>query len=165
MASNHQSKLSPTEKAHHTATWARTMTKWLVGFGNKTGARWNVVDFGGRTGSESRGIVDLMAIRKNHSEASPGLKRGDLFEVVLIQTKGGGAARPNKEEVKRLTKVGKVYAAKVVLAVWKKAKQLKLFQLKGKGWEHVDAVELFGQRSAKKIAMFRLNVKTISPSP
>ena len=41
--------LSPGKKAQHTAKWARTMTKWLITFTRRSGARWNLVDFGGRT--------------------------------------------------------------------------------------------------------------------
>lgn len=77
--------VSPGKKAQHTAKWARIMTKWLVTYTQKKGAKWNLVEFGGPNG-ESRGIVDIMAIRKNHKLPHPGLKRGDLFEIVLIQT-------------------------------------------------------------------------------
>jgi len=35
--------LSPGKKAQHTAKWARTMTKWLITFNRKNGARWNLV--------------------------------------------------------------------------------------------------------------------------
>ncbi len=80
-------KMSPGKKAHHTAKWARTMTKWLVTYSQRTGAKWNLVDFGGKGKAESRGIVDLIAIRKEHRRDGIGLKRGDLFEIVLIQTK------------------------------------------------------------------------------
>ena len=71
--------LSPGRKAQRTAQWARIMTKWLVTYSHRAGATWNVVEFGGKTGSESAGIVDLLAIRKDHQHQRAGLKRGDLL--------------------------------------------------------------------------------------
>lgn len=58
--------MSPGRKAHDTAKWARTMTKWLVTYTRRKGAKWTLVDFGGKRKSEARGIVDLIAIRKDH---------------------------------------------------------------------------------------------------
>jgi hypothetical protein len=69
------------------------MTKWLITKSGEAGVRWRFVQFGGVTGSESRGIVDILAIRKNHRTIRDGLKRGDLLDIVLIQVKGG-SARP-----------------------------------------------------------------------
>ena len=34
--------MSPGKKAQPTAKWARTMTKWLVTYSRRTGAKWNV---------------------------------------------------------------------------------------------------------------------------
>ncbi len=137
--------ISPGKKAQHTARWARTMTKWLVTYSRLSGAKWSIVDFGGRTGSEARGIVDLMAIRKNHRHSVPGLKRGDLFEIVLIQTKGGTASRPTSKDIERLSKVAKYYKAKaVVLAEWRKGKKPTLSMLKGKRWIPVAPNDVFG---------------------
>ena len=115
---------TPDQKARHTAKWARTMTKWLVTYSGRTGAQWRVEAFEGRTGAESRGIVDLVAIRKDHRNearaAKLGLKRGDLFEIVLIQTKGGSASRPTAEDRDRLLKVKRYYRAEAaILAVWR----------------------------------------------
>jgi len=145
MISKTRVELSPGKKAQNTAKWARTMTKWLVTYSRKTGAKWNVVDFGGKTKSEARGIVDLMAIRKDHRKEVLGLKRGDLFEIVLIQTKGGTATKPTAEDVVRLSKVAKHHRAKaVVLAEWKKADKLALFWLKDDNWKCVAPVDIFG---------------------
>ena len=47
-------------------------------------------------GHESAGIVDLMAIRKDHGTHNSKFKRGDLFEIILIQIKGGGARLPDR---------------------------------------------------------------------
>jgi hypothetical protein len=86
--------------------------------------RWQMVGFPGRGGGEPAGIVDLLAIRKNHSKLKAPFKRGDLLEIILIQIKGGGAKRPTKAEAKRLRDVQKYYEARdVVLAEWVKGRR------------------------------------------
>jgi hypothetical protein len=136
--------LSPGKKAQHTAKWARTMTKWLITFSRKPGARWNLIDFGGRTKAESRGIIDLIAVRKNHRKEISGLKRGDLLEIVLIQTKGGSSPGPTTEDKIRLSKVAKHHRAKaIVLAEWKKGKQPLLFRLEKNKWVSAKSEDVF----------------------
>jgi hypothetical protein len=55
---------------------------------------------------------------------------GDLFEIILIQIKGGGAKRPDKAEIKRLRDVANYYNARdVVLAEWVKGSHLKFYWL------------------------------------
>jgi hypothetical protein len=138
-------EMSPGRKAHHTAKWARTMTKWLVTYTRRKGAKWNLVDFGGKTKSEARGIVDLIAIRKDHRQDGPGLKRGDLFEIVLIQTKGGSAPRPTPDDLSRLRRVGRHHKARaIVLAEWQRGEHLELFKLNGSRWHSVSPDEVFG---------------------
>jgi hypothetical protein len=140
-----QDNLTPGKKAQRTAKWARTMTKWLITYSRRTGARWNLVDFGGKTRAEARGIVDLLAIRKDHRHDSSGLKRGDLFEIVLIQTKGGAAPPPTAQDVVRLSKVAKYHRAKaIVLAEWRRGEKLTLFQLAGTRWQPVTPAAVFG---------------------
>jgi hypothetical protein len=137
--------LRPGRKALHTAKWARTMTKWLVTYSQRTGAKWQLVEFGGKTKAESRSIVDLIAIRKNHRKAASGLKRGDLFEIVLIQTKGGSAPMPTAADAARLAKVARHHrASAVVLAVWQRGEKLAPFQLKRARWQPVSPDEIFG---------------------
>ena len=137
--------LSPGKKAQHTAKWARTMTKWLVTYSRRTGGRWNLVDFGGRTKAEARGIVDLVAIRKNHRMDGNGLQRGDVFEIVLIQTKGGSAPRPTEQDIARLVRVARHHRVKaVVLAEWKRGERLDLFTLEGTEWRAVSPDQMFG---------------------
>jgi hypothetical protein len=138
-------EISPGSKAHHTAKWARTMTKWLVTNTRRKGAKWNLVDFGGITKSESRGIVDLIAIRKDHRQASQGLNRGDLFEIVLIQTKGGSAPRPTPDDLGRLRRVARHHRARaIILAEWQRGERLELFKLNGSRWLSVSPDEVFG---------------------
>jgi len=137
--------MTPGKKAQHTAKWARTMTKWLITFSRRTGARWNLVDFGGRTKAEARGIVDLLAIRKDHRNDTSGLKRGDLLDIVLIQTKGGTAPRPTADDILRLSRVARYHRAKaVVLAEWRKGKTPALFKLIGNHWRPVSPTDIFG---------------------
>src|SRR5918994_2817065 len=120
-----------TAAAIRTAKWATTMTKWRIGFeisgrrlakqGVKPARRWQLVGFPGPAGRESAGIVDLIAIRKDHATANGVFKRGDLFEIMLIQIKGSGAKWPNAEDIRRLRAVAKRYSARdVVLAEWVK---------------------------------------------
>jgi len=152
-------ELTAAEKAKITAKWATTMTRWHIGFvtnGKRLGSkvkpirRWQLVGFPGAAGRESAGIVDLLAIRKNHKKATIPFKRGDLFEIILIQIKGGGAKRPDKSEIRRLSSVAKYYNARdVVLVEWVKGSHLKFYWLitsrlgPKKAWSEVNPGVLF----------------------
>jgi hypothetical protein len=96
--------------------------------------KWQLVTFLGPNGGESIGIVDLVAIRKHHAAPSrENLKRGDLFEIILIQVKGGTAAWPTFDEILRLREVGRFYRAKaILLASWKPGKQVDFLRLRSK---------------------------------
>lgn len=59
------------------------MIKWLVTHSTSGGVKWQVVSFNGTRGQESAGIVDMIAIRKNHRISNVAKKRGDMFEIVL----------------------------------------------------------------------------------
>jgi hypothetical protein len=133
-------ELTATEKAKPTAKWATTMTRWHIGFvtnGKRIGSkevkpirRWQLVGFPGHGGRESAGIVDLLAIRKNHKLAKGPFKKGDLFEIIVIQIKGGSAKRPTKKDTRRLKAVAKYYNARsVVLAEWAKGKPCQFYWL------------------------------------
>ena len=147
-------------KAIWTAKWATIMTKWRIGFqtnGKRLGSptvkptrRWQLVSFPGPAGRESAGIVELMAIRKNHAKPTGRLKRGDLFEIILIQIKGGGARRPKMDDIQRLRVVANRYNARdIVLAEWMKESHLKFYKLGRnhrdleRAWEEVDPGILF----------------------
>jgi len=153
-------QLTAAQKAQLTAKWATTMTKWHIGFvtnGRRLGSakvqptrRWQLVGFPGPAGRESAGIVDLLAIRKNHNKPKPPFKRGDLFEIILIQIKGGGAKRPDKSEIRRLQSVAKYYSARaVVLVEWVKGNHLNFHWLirpqaePKRAWGPVDPGVLF----------------------
>jgi hypothetical protein len=138
-------KMSSGKKAQRTAKCARTMTKWLITYCRRSGAKWNLVDFGGKTKAESRGIVDMIAIRKAHRHDGPGLRRGDLFEIVLIQTKGGSAHQSTPDDVARLSQVRKHHRAKaVVLSEWRRGGKPELFKLNRNRWQSVSPHKIFG---------------------
>lgn len=131
-------------KAHRTARWAKTMTKWLISRNHNRGAKWHVVNFVGSNNSESRGIVDLLAIRKDHQSHDDKIKRGDLFEIILIQVKGGNAPFPKMKDVVRLKKAAKYHHAKaILLSEWKPRKKLQLYILKRNKWVEIKPNEIF----------------------
>jgi len=147
--------LSPTEKAAKTARWAITMAKAFISIAGKDGVKWRLVEFGGVKGTESRGIVDVVAIRKNHKKRE-GYNNGDLFDIVLIQSKGGSAAPPTLEDKKRLKAVARYHRAKaIVLVEWKRKEKLKFSRLEGMDWKQFEPAEIFGKENTK-------NARTLS---
>jgi hypothetical protein len=136
-------------KALDTAKWARIMTKWLITHSTKGGVKWRLVDFNGKSGQESKGIVDMIAIRKHHKPSEVNPHREDLFELVLIQVKGGSAKFPSADDIARLMAVKKHHnASKVVLTEWKKGKALRCYELPDTE-KAVPASTIFGTVSSK----------------
>jgi hypothetical protein len=84
--------------------WAVTMTKVRIrqAVAQTPWPRWHFVTFCGPDGGESRGVVDMIAIRKDHGVPRSGTKRGDAVQIILIQIKGGHAAQPTADDGKRL---------------------------------------------------------------
>lgn len=135
------------------------MTRWAIRFassggraGTSASKRWQFVGFAGPNGSESRGIVDLVAIRRDHLTTDKSFRIGDLFEIVFVQIKGGGAPWPTFDDVKRLRAVQRYYRGKaVVLASWKKGAEPTFYLLKRLSedrhvtWLETPAVAIFGQ--------------------
>jgi hypothetical protein len=134
--------------AAYTERWAVTMTKVCIrqAVACTPFPRWHLLTFAGRDGGESRGVVDMLAIRKDHSEPYPGTKRGDLFQIILIQVKGGFAAKPTAEDGKRLKIVARRHGAcGVLLATWKKGTAARFFSLRRERWNEVsDLKAVFG---------------------
>jgi hypothetical protein len=145
---------TPQQKAARTAKWATIMTKWAARFatGARRGAkatvkRWQFVQFAGPAGAESTGIVDVVALRRDH-RPSPGFARGDLFEIIFIQVKGGAAAWPSPRDIERLRAVARRYRARdTVLASWTKGAAPEFFRLRSRRgsdpWVLADPRELF----------------------
>src|ERR1700724_2470304 len=113
------------KKARRTGKWAVTMAKVFIrqALAHAPFPHWHLLTFAGPGGRESRGVVDMIAIRKDHSTPRNGLKRGDVLQIILIQVKGGSAANPTAEDAKRLRIVARRHGAcDVLLAAWKKGK-------------------------------------------
>ena len=118
------------QKAARTARWAVTMTKVRIRqVVSRT--RWQLVTFYGKSGAESAGVVDMLAIRKDHNAPGGGMRRGDALQIILVQVKGGTAARPTPEDATRLRAVAKRHGAcAVLLATWKKGTMPHFFRLR-----------------------------------
>jgi hypothetical protein len=118
------------QKAARTARWAVTMTKVRIRqVVSRT--RWQLVTFYGKSGAESVGVVDLLAVRKHHGEPHQGSRRGDCLQIILIQVKGGSAAKPTLEDAARLRIVAKRHGARhVLLATWQKGTAARFFRLR-----------------------------------
>jgi hypothetical protein len=110
--------LSAGQKAAHTRKWRRASAKAHATARNaKTFARyalskagWRVVSFDTPNGYEYKGVVDLVAIKRNNR--SP-----DELTVMLVQVKGG-SARVTAAERLRLR-----IAAKKVKTTWNVAEK------------------------------------------
>lgn len=123
------------KKAALTARWAVTMTKVRIRQ-VLSRTRWQLVTFCGVAGGESVGVVDLIAIRKNHGRPLRRTKRGDSLQMILIQVKGGRAAMPTAEDSRRLRAVARHHnAQKVLLATWTKGKAACFFRLRDRHGE------------------------------
>lgn len=138
----------PAETAKQTATWAKTMTKVVISQNNGKAPFWHVINFLGPGKCESRGIVDMLAVRKNQGDHELPLNRGDLFEVVLIQVKGGSAKRPTADDRERLRVVKEIYNAKaILLSEWKKGSMPMFYELTEDDWgEPINPAKIFGKR-------------------
>ena len=119
--------------AAYTARWAVIMTKARIrqAVAHAPFPRWHLLTFVGPDGRESRGVVDLIAIRKDHNTPRSGLKRGDAFQVILVQVKGGYAAKPTAEDAMRLRMVARRHGAcEVLLAAWVKGSAARFYSLR-----------------------------------
>lgn len=131
-------------KAHTTGRWAEIMFRALS---TRVAKRWQFLSFRGAKKGEWRGVVDLIAIRKDTVEPKGGiLKRGDLFDIVLVQVKGGSAKAPTLEDRRRLREVAKHYRARqVVYFCWKKEKIAEFSVLqRNLEWKKSSGTEIFG---------------------
>lgn len=135
---------TPAEKAHATGLWAETLFKALS---TRVAKRWRFISFRGAGKGEWRGVVDVLAIRKNTAQPTASdLKRGDLFEIVLVQIKGGSAKAPTMDDTQRLQAVAAFYHAKaIVLFSWVKHERAEFSILRADGaWDATSATAVFG---------------------
>jgi hypothetical protein len=91
--------------------------------------------------------VDVLALRSDTSNPDrPPLKSGDLFDIVLVQVKGGSAPAPTASDVARLQAVAKHYRAKaIVLYAWRNGVSSQFFRLHRGSWQPTTAAEVFGE--------------------
>jgi len=110
-------KLSPHEQAAKTDKWTEILFRALAA---RVSKRWRFVSFRGAGGGEWKGVVDILAVRKDTSKSSHEmLKSGDLFDFVLVQMKGGSAKPPSAADIRRLQAVKSHYDARaIVLFFW-----------------------------------------------
>lgn len=138
-------KMSASQKAHHTAKWARTDDEVARHIQSAHGSQMELGGFRGQGEGRSSRYCGPDRDCKDHRHDGPGLKRGDLFDIVLIQTKGGSASRPTPDDLARLSRVARHHRAQaVILAEWRRAEKLELFKLSGKRWEPVSPDDVFG---------------------
>ena len=137
-------RLSPAAKAHATGWWAEIIFRAISA---RVARRWRFVSFRGTGQGEWRGVVDVVAIRKSTSPPrNPKLKAGDLFDIVLVQIKGGGARSPSGADCRRLREVARLYRAKhVVQFHWRRKVSSRFFVLdRGLKWRPATRTEIFG---------------------
>jgi hypothetical protein len=137
-------RLLPHEKAHATGRWAEIIFRALS---SRVANRWRFVSFRGSERGEWRGIVDVLAVRKDTLQPRlSGLKRGDLFDVVLIQVKGGASRVPGLDERRRLRLVALHYRARaVVLFQWRSGVSSRFFTLaRNLEWKPTTGAAVFG---------------------
>jgi hypothetical protein len=151
-------KRNVSEKVFRTGKWAETMAHWHITYSGRPGqqgqsrgrsVKWPMVSFPGPNGHDARGIVDMLAIRKDHRTEGSRVSRGDRFDIVLIQIKGGTARRPTSKDVTRLRRIHRRYRAKATVWVqWKKGKSIVWHRLRPSAkepWAGVtDLREIFG---------------------
>ena len=134
------------KKVRDTGKMANTLAKALA---KRYSYRWQFVDFLGPAGQESAGVVDILAIRKSGKNPTiVGLKALDLFDIILIQVKGGSAGMPKADDVRRLKIVQDHYDAReVVLFEWNKKKDLTRFSVldESNEWSEKSPAEIFGK--------------------
>jgi hypothetical protein len=131
-------------RAANTDRWTEILFRALSA---RVAKRWRFISFRGLGGGEWRGIVDVLAVRKDTAVSNHALlKSGDLFDFVLVQMKGGSARDPNASEVARLRAVGRRYKAKaIVLFTWKRGQGCTWRLLRGNGmWSPTNATAVFG---------------------
>ena len=130
--------------AHTTGRWAETRFRALS---TRVAKRWQFVSFRGAKKGEWRGVVDLIAIRKDTSQPKGDtLKRGDLFDIVLVQVKGGSARAPTMGDRRRLREVAKLYRARAIVQFCRHTGESSKFYVLQRNleWRDATGAEIFG---------------------
>jgi len=140
----HIVKIPAWKKSANTDRWTEILFRALT---SRIARRWRFVSFRGTAGGEWRGIVDVLAVRKDTSQpVHDVLKSGDLLEIVVVQMKGGGARMPSLADIRRLRAVARRYHAKhIVLFAWKREQHCRFSRLTRTNiWKPSTAAEIFG---------------------
>ena len=154
------------KKVRDTGKMANTLAKALA---KRYSDRWQFVDFLGPAGHESAGVVDIVAIRKSGKKPTiAGLKSLDLFDIILIQVKGGSAEMPKPDDVNRLKLVQEHYDAReIVLFEWNTKKDLTRFSVLNTEdkWSKRTPAEIFGKPEKAKKSVASTPTAKLSDKP
>lgn len=101
------------DKAKKTEGLARTFTKYAL-----TKEGYHSVSLESKRGYESKGIVDVVAVKKLHKEDS------DKMEIVLLQRKGN--IKVTKRELKRLKRAAKIATIKYGIAEYREGEMARV---------------------------------------
>jgi hypothetical protein len=75
----------------------------------------------------------MIAVRKDHGKPLAGTKLGDRLQIILIQVKGGSAAKPTTDDGKRLRIIAQHHGnCPILYAAWKKGEEARFFSLRSK---------------------------------
>ena len=76
-------------------------------------------------------LVETLRARREAPQRRRVQPRGDALQIILIQVKGGTAARPTPADATRLRAVAKRHGAcDFLLATWKKGMEARFFRLR-----------------------------------
>ena len=146
-------KVAP-EKAHMTGRLAVKATKLrILEIDNKNDAPLSqFVEFEGREGGESNGIVDLLAVKRNRDRKkikNMDCNVNDLLDIIHIQVKGGDSPPPTPDDKRRMKIVSKYYKCReTLLSEWNPARYnvVKFSRLNPQNeWDRVDERTIFGK--------------------
>lgn len=101
------------KKARKTERLARTFTKYAL-----TKEGYHSVSLESKRGYESKGIVDVVAVKKLHKEDP------DKMEIVLFQRKGN--LKVTEKELERLKKAVEIATIKFGIAEYREGKMAKV---------------------------------------
>jgi len=158
MTQEESSRQIATKKSFMSGKLATQATKLrILQIDNKNEApRTQFVEFTGPKGGESNGIVDLLAIKKNHDQEKTkniGCNVNDLLDIIHIQVKGGDSSIPTPDDKRRMKIVSKYYQCReTLLSEWNPAKysEVKFSRLNPQNeWERVDEKTIFGKKRIK----------------
>ena len=144
------------DKAIYTDKWTQTMFNHQT---NKMAYRWKFQHFRGKKKRDSRGVVDVLAMRRNTADPKkPPLEANDLFEFILVQLKGGEAPMPLQKDLVRLWAVRDHYDAKDIVLFERRKSKCTFSVLRKIGneefeWVKSDRKSIFGKsaKSTKKV--------------